>query len=219
AESGANFIAGPFGGTTLAQAEKAGVETAEKLGAKSLADLRKLSSDELLKQFGGRPIVDGYVLPQSIAAIFAAGKENPVNLLTGWNEDDAFIGQLKNAEAYRADAQKQYGTDAAAFLKLFPGNTDAEVERSQINLSRDITFGIQNYTWANTQAAKGRKVYLYRFTRRMPATPEFVKYGAFHTAEVPYIFNNLKFVNRPFEAIDNKLADGSQQAAPAHLVP
>ncbi|MBL4677815.1 MAG: carboxylesterase family protein [Mucilaginibacter sp.] len=207
AESGANFIAGPFGGTTLAQAEKAGVETAEKLGARSLVDLRKLSTDELLKQFGGRPIVDGYVLPQSIAAIFAAGKENPVNLLTGWNEDDAFIGQLKNAKDYQADAQKQYGTDADAFLKLFPGSTDAEAERSQINISRDMTFGIQNYSWANIQAAKGRKVYLYRFTRRMPATPDFVKYGAFHTAEVPYIFNNLKFVNRPFEAVDNKLAD------------
>ncbi|QXV66436.1 carboxylesterase family protein [Mucilaginibacter sp. 21P] len=207
AESGASFIPGPFSGVTLKEAEQAGIQTAEKLGAKSLSDLRKLSTSKLLKQFGGRPIIDGYVLPQSIAEIFAAGKENAVNVLTGWNEDDAFIGQLKNAETYQTDAKKQYGADVDEFLKLFPGTTDAQAERSQINLSRDMTFGIQNYTWANVQAKKGRKIYLYRFTRRMPATPAFEKYGAFHTAEVPYIFNNLKFVNRPFEAVDKKLAD------------
>jgi para-nitrobenzyl esterase len=29
------------------------------------------------------------------------------------------------------------------------------------------------------------------------ATADFVKYGAFHTGEVAYVFNNLKFLNRP----------------------
>ncbi|AMR30672.1 esterase [Mucilaginibacter sp. PAMC 26640] len=208
AESGAVFLDGPFGGVNLKQAEEEGVKTASRLGAKSLADLRKLSTYQLLKQNGGRPIIDGYVVPQSISAIFAAGKENQVAVLTGWNTDDAFIGKLKSAAEYKADIEKRYPADAAAYLKNYPGNTDAEAERSQINISRDITFGVQNYTWANVQSTKGTaKVYLYRFTRRLPATEDFKKYGAFHTGEVGYVFNNLKFLNRPFEPVDQQLAD------------
>jgi para-nitrobenzyl esterase len=34
-----------------------------------------------------------------------------------------------------------------------------------------------------------------------------LKYGAFHTAEVPYAFDDLPFVNRPWEAVDYRLAD------------
>jgi para-nitrobenzyl esterase len=208
AESGASFIAGPFGGSTLKRAEESGVRSAEKLGAASLADLRKLPAEALLKQFGGGPIIDGYVLPQNIATIFAANKENQVPVLTGWNADDAFIGRLKNAADYQADAKRKYGTRAVGFLKLYPGSTDAEAERSQINISRDQIFGIQNYTWAKVQSAKNKaKIYVYRFTRRLPATAEFVKYGAFHTGEVAYVFNNLKFLNRPFEPVDGQLAD------------
>ncbi|PAW92964.1 esterase [Mucilaginibacter sp. MD40] len=207
AESGASFISGPYSSTTLAQAEEAGLKTAEKFGAHSLKELRNLPADELLKQFGGRPIVDGYVLPKSITDLFAAGQENPVTLLTGWNEDDAFVGNLLNAADYRADLKAKHPDDYEQWLKYFPGNTDEQAERSQINISRDLTFGIQNYTWANVQAGKGKKVFLYRFTRRMPATGDFVKYGAFHTAEVPYAFNNLRFVNRPFEQVDQHLAD------------
>ena len=33
-----------------------------------------------------------------------------------------------------------------------------------------------------------------------------MKYGAFHTGEVPYAYDNLKFVNRPWEAVDHALA-------------
>ncbi len=71
-----------------------------------------------------------------------------------------------------------------------------------------MIFGIQNYTWANVQAAKSKyKVYLYHFTRRLPATGEYVKYGAFHTGEVAYAYDNLSFVNRcPWQPVDHQLA-------------
>ncbi len=207
AESGASFIAGPFGGTTLQKAEEDGEKVAKSLGANSIAEMRGKPAVELVNKSQSRPIVDGYVLPASIAQIFADNKENSVPLLTGWNEDDAFIGKLKNAEDYKKQIGQQYGDKAAAFLQHYPAGTAAEAERSQINISRDQTFGIQNYTWANVQSAKGKaKVYLYRFTRRLPATPDFVKYGAFHTGEVAYAYDNLKFLNRPWEAVDQPLA-------------
>ena len=47
---------------------------------------------------------------------------------------------------------------------------------------------------------------MYRFTRKVPATGEYKKYGAFHTGEVPYAYDNLKFVDRPWEPVDRELA-------------
>lgn len=207
AESGASFIAGPFGSTTLQQAEQDGEKVVKTIGVNSIAEMRNKLASELVNKSQSRPIIDGYVLPKSIAQIFADNKENDVPLLTGWNEDDAFVGKLKNAEDYKKQVSVQYGVNTDAFLSLYPAGTDEEAATSQIRISRDQIFGTQNYTWANVQSAKGRSnVYVYRFTRRLPATADFVKYGAFHTGEVAYAYDNLKFLNRPWQPVDHELA-------------
>jgi len=70
----------------------------------------------------------------------------------------------------------------------------------------DTVFAVQNYAWAKMTSGQGRKVYIYRFTRKPPATGEYKKYGAFHSGEVPYVFDNLRLVDRPWEPIDHQLA-------------
>jgi para-nitrobenzyl esterase len=151
--------------------------------------------------------VDGYFLPADIADIFTAGKANEVALLTGWNENEGLTGQIKNAADFRKQAEAEYGAGAQTFLQYYPATTDKEAEISQQNIGRDMAFGLQNYTWANVQAQRGKSpVYVYRFARIVPATGEYKKYGAFHTGEVPYAYDNLKFVNRPWEPADHQLA-------------
>ena len=208
AQSGANFSRGS---TTLQQAEEEGVKLAKSMNASSLAELRNVPATELMQKAQGMrgPIVDGYVLPNTIAAIFAAGKQNKTGLLTGWNEDEGLLfGPVKNADDFKKQAEEQYGSDAKAFLQYYPASTDAEAAVSQLNLSRDMIFGVQNYTWANVQSDQGiNNVYVYRFTRKVPATGEYAKYGAFHTGEVPYAYDNLKFVDRPWEPVDHSLAN------------
>ncbi|GAA4401455.1 carboxylesterase family protein [Nibrella viscosa] len=194
----------------LQQAEESGLKTMQTLGASSLAELRAKPADEILKKAQGRGVViDGYVLPQPIADIFAAGKQNNVALLTGWNQDEGLTGAPKSADEFRKQLEQQYGTDAQALLQHYPAGTDAEAAKSQNHLSRDMTFGAQNYAWANVASNQGRKVYVYRFTRVLPATGEYAKYGAFHTGEVAYAYDNLKFIDhtlRPLEAADTELA-------------
>ncbi|KAA5548805.1 carboxylesterase/lipase family protein [Adhaeribacter rhizoryzae] len=206
AQSGASFTRKSL---SLAQAEQEGLKMAEKLNASTLAQLRKMPANELQqKGQGSRPIVDGYFLPDDVAAIFAAGKANKVALLTGWNENEGLSGQIKSAAEFRQQVEAEYGTAAKTFLQYYPATNDKEAEFSQQNLSRDLTFGLQNYTWANVQAQQGKlPVYVYRFARIVPATGEYKKYGAFHTGEVPYAYNNLKFVDRPWEPADHQLAN------------
>lgn len=208
AQSGAYFTRNQ---PLLEQAEKSGLEWAKSIHASSLTDLRAKPAEELLKAQGQGlrgPIVDGYVLPDQIAGIFAAGKQNQVALLTGWNEDEGLVfGPIKNAEQYKQGVIQQYAGKAETYLSFYPASNDAEAEKSQLNLSRDMIFGIPNYTWANTQAAQGStKVYVYRFTRKVPGTGIYEKYGAFHTGEVPYAYDNLKLVDRPWQPGDHSLA-------------
>ncbi|HVY72302.1 MAG TPA: carboxylesterase family protein [Verrucomicrobiae bacterium] len=205
-ESGAGFSRTQI---SLGQAEKAAVEAAKAVNASSLAELRAKPAAEVMKMRGMRGvIVDGYVLPRPITEIFAAGAQNQVDLLTGWNQDEGLMsGPPKSAADYKEQIKQQHGDKAEKFLGFYPATDDAQAAASQQNLSRDTIFGAQNYTWANLQAQTGKtRVYVYRFTRKVPGTGQYAKYGAFHTGEVPYAYDNLKFVDRPWEPVDHQLA-------------
>jgi para-nitrobenzyl esterase len=210
AESGSFMLAnGSFKTTDLQTAEKQGLQLAQSLNTPSLSDLKKVPAADLMK-FPARygPIIDGYVLPKPVAEIFAEGKENVVPVLTGWNADEGFTGKILNKDEFKQMAKEKYGANADEFLKYFTANTDEEAARSQLKVSRDMTFAASGYRWAEIQSSRGKApIYIYNFYRKLPAAPDFVKYGAFHTGEVVYAMNNLKFLNRPWEPEDHKLAE------------
>ncbi|WP_442592189.1 carboxylesterase/lipase family protein [Pedobacter sp. AW31-3R] len=212
AESGAGFSRGML---TLQQAEKEGAKIVQSMGISSLQELRNLPAEELLQKAQDLrgPIIDGYVLPDQLKNIFASHRQNPVSLLTGWNEEEGLLmGSLKNAAEYKKQLEAQYGAMAEQLLTYYPASSEQEATKSQLDLARDLMFGLPNYTWANIAAdarIKGQnsgQVYLYRFARKVPGEGEYAKYGAFHTGEVPYVFDNLKFVNRPWKKEDQQLA-------------
>ncbi|MDB5022516.1 MAG: carboxylesterase family protein [Mucilaginibacter sp.] len=210
AESGSLLIKNPLlAWASLQTAQEQGVKLAEKAGARSLAQMRALSAEQVQKKFERSygPIIDGYVLPEPVADIFAANKQNHVPVIIGWNGDE-FGGGTQSKEDFRKKAQKDYGSDAETFLKYFPAQTDEQAKRSQIELNRDRIFALSGYQWANVQSEiPNSPVYVYNFARKVPAMGDMVKYGAFHTAEVPYMMDNLKFLNnRPFAPADRELA-------------
>jgi len=194
---------------SLQRAEENGKKLMQLLQVEGISDLRAMPAEELLRKAYGSsgPIVDGYVLPEPISDIFRERKENNVVLLTGWNQDEGFItGPVKTAADFQQEVSALYGTKGLDCLTFYPAATDSEAAVSQLYLSRDMVFGVQNYTWANIESGRGKKVYVYRFARKPPATGEYRKYGAFHSGEVPYVFDNLRIVDRPWEPIDRQLA-------------
>ena len=209
AESGSLMVANPMlKSKTLKDAEEEGVKIAAALHANSMEELRKLSAEDLMKapaRFS--PIVDGYVLPEPVAQIFAEHKENSIPLITGWNADEAFVFKYQTKDEFKKDAEQKYGKEAGEFLKFFPANTEEEAVHSQNKLSRDMIFAVSGYKWANMQASRKAPVYVYYFKHKLPATPDFEKYGAFHTGEVAYVMDDLKFLNRPWKPEDYALAN------------
>jgi para-nitrobenzyl esterase len=201
----------------LADAEQAGVRTAESMGAKSLAELRaKPAAEVLAGGRGGGPVVDGWFLPDEPATIFAQGKQNDVPILVGSNKDEGtFFSQPTTAAAWIQRAKQRYGDMADQFLKLYPAGSDAEANTSELAAFRDELGWVQR-NWARLQSKTGKsKAYVYYFTHEPPATPGTAPSpdgfpargaGATHGAEAAYVFENL-LGNRPWTDLDRKLSD------------
>jgi para-nitrobenzyl esterase len=153
------------------------------------------------------PIEDGYFLHTSIMDIYQHGKQNDVPLLMGWNKEDIVAGPPVSAANYISQINKQYGDQASQLLSVYPATNDQVAAKSQKELSRDQTFALQQFYWANIQLHNGKSpVYIYNFNRQLPGYTPATEYGAFHTAEVAFAYDNLKFVDRPFTVVDHQLA-------------
>ncbi len=85
-------------------------------------------------------------------------------------------------------------------LGLTPSTTPAEKaasrERARVSM----------HLWAAGQMKSSKRLYTYFFDRAIPwpAHPEF---GAFHSGELPYVFQTLNRLDRPWQPVDRKLAD------------
>ena len=196
-------------GSALEVAEEAGIQFAKSFKAQSIAELRKKTAEEILAVRGpSSPIIDGHVIPEPMNEIFVRGKQNDVPLILGWNEDEGFGGPPQPAEKFKEQVKQRFGDMADEFLALFPLSTEEEVKEIQNALGALQTFGVQSYKWMKYQNETATsEVYLYRFERDVPYAEGMQDFGAFHTGEVPYAYNNLKMSPRPWEEIDYKLAD------------
>lgn len=198
-----------------AGAEQNGLQFAAKKGAASIADLRALPVDVLTeaipneRPMGFRPVVDGWFLPEDPSATIARGEHNDVPLMSGLTADEgsAFFAYGKlTAEAFVAQSKQRYGDKADAFLALYPANTDDESAASQIASAREVGLVSLAALLADYAMTSESDTYAYYFTRAIP-WPEQPQFGAFHTGEVPYVFNNLALLDRPWEPEDRVLAD------------
>lgn len=211
AKSGAsvNVLKSRYGRTTiLDSAEEKGVQFASRVGATSLNELRQLSADSLLSAFSGTgsAIVDGYVLPEPISAMFAANKQSDLPLMIGYTADEQNEPSSNTVAEYKNYVRAEFGNDTAIILEAYPANNDEQARESSKYIHRDIRFGFQNFAWAAIQSERSHKSYMYFFNRKVPEHGGTNKYGAFHSGEIAYAYDNLKFFNRPFTDADHSLA-------------
>jgi para-nitrobenzyl esterase len=189
-----------------ARAEKDAKLAKDKLGASTLAELRAIPSEKVLEPFAPPqshgfdfgPDVDGYFLPESVPAIFAAGKQNDVALIAGWNHDEgsfeiAFSPQKPTAESFKTAAQKDFGDKADDFLKLYPTDTPEHVMRSAQDYAGDKFIALSTWDWIEAATKTGnRPVYRYRFDMApFSKDPNAPRLGAYHSAEIEYVFGQL----------------------------
>jgi para-nitrobenzyl esterase len=221
-ESGA-FFGETLKAKSLADAEEDGAKFArESLGTDSLAALRAQPADKLLAATGGRnafrfePVIDGYFLPEPVSAIYASGKQAHVPLLAGWNADEGsyhaiFRNQPPTAQNFIAWAHSHFGDKAKAFLKVYPASSDEQAKRSAQDLAGDQFTGFSTWKWLQMQLETGKSpVYRYKFEDAPPAPAngsETESHGAYHSAEIEFVFEALPSKNLPWRPDDRKLSD------------
>jgi para-nitrobenzyl esterase len=193
---------------TLANAEQAGAKAVADAGAKSIAELRAKPAREVFTSIrGGNLVVDGYLIPEDLSLTFASGRQNAVDILVGSNQDEGtfFARPGLTAEQYTTQARQRFGVLADGYLKIFPAGDDAAANRSYLEAFRDEAAWHQR-KFAELQAKRGDKTFVYYFTHVPPSPPDRPSRGATHVAEVPYMFDNLP-AGLPWTDVDRKLAD------------
>jgi para-nitrobenzyl esterase len=219
-QSGAVFMLTPRM-PSVRETEQNGAEFGKSLGAGTLRALRAMPADQLLRaalkdrtdHYRFWPNVDGYFLPESPSSIYGAGKQAHVPLLAGWNADEqddtGFLGkQQPTRENYAAKVRAKYGKHAGEVLKLYPGKAEKQVKESARDLASDQFIAYSTWKWVDMQVETGKSpVYRYRFEQAPPAPPGEPGRGAYHSADIEYVFETLDWKHLAWTADDRKLSD------------
>ncbi len=177
-ESGS--LLGAHSTVPLTEAEQAGVKFAGNVNANTLALLRAIPADSLLKASSkpGMPRfsvdVDGYFFPSSPVTIYSTGQQAQVPLLVGWNSMEgngsSITGKDPTIAGFTAALQKMYGGQATDALKVYAPATDADVLPVATDLASDRFIGFSTWKWSDLHSQTGNSpVYRYLYARQRPA--------------------------------------------------
>ena len=194
-------------------ATKTGQAFAALAGAQSIDELRQIDATTLSTLYRdnphlGRsfyPAVDGVVLPTAPMTAFSRGEQAPVPLMIGYNADEGTLlaGFMHPAGAefeapadgsevppveVRAALERSYPTaeHVDRLLAAYPGLDLGDLE-ARIDHAGDHMFGVHVDHASRCHSEQGHDVYRYHF-RAVPASPKQTA-GAFHAAEVLYVFD------------------------------
>ncbi|MGZ3754350.1 MAG: carboxylesterase/lipase family protein [Mucilaginibacter sp.] len=189
----------------LADAEQNGVKFASKVGAATLADLRKLPADQLLELSASASFprtIDGYFLQEPPTETFEAGKQMHVPLLAGWNSAEVDYHSLLGKDEptlinYKNALQHLYGDHADEVLAVYPATTNADVMQAATDLSSDRFIVYATWKFIDLQRkTSGKPVYPYVFSRKRPTAVNGqlnTAMGAVHASEIEYALGNLPY--------------------------
>jgi para-nitrobenzyl esterase len=184
---------------TRARAEERGKGLADAAGVTTAEQLRSMSAADVTAKLSGGPglggagmIVDGWIIPEDPSDVFAAGRQNPVDVLVGSNRDDLSFGPPRptTPEQFQQGAAPRWGALADQFLKLYPHATNEEAMKSQADSANDGAFWHMRL-FADNQKKQGRQAWLFYFAQNPPSRAGQPAFPAAHASELPYVFNNL----------------------------
>jgi len=190
---------------TLGEAEAVGASFAQALGVADAPDvleaMRAAPAEDVRRAWlstkhvgGNAPNVDGWVLPDATGRRFDEGKHSQVPLIIGFNADEwttlRHYWPDVTLDGLRQVLGAVYGPLADRAMELYPAATDAEAVAVADRWQTEWYFACPSRYIAERMARAGGPVYLYVFSRAVQA-PGGERLGAYHGAEIPYVWDNL----------------------------
>lgn len=199
-------------------AEAVGTNLGERLGRRSLAELRLVSAAELLSQpWSPHTNFDGRLIRQDMTAADREGQASHVPLLLGWNSNEGvdlapeILGTKQlTAANYSSLAEKLLRHPPTnAIRAAYPAGNDAQARSSLERLTSDW-WGWRMWSWAGGHRTFTRRpTYLYYFVHwpAEPASPCGYGCRAGHGAEIPFAFDQLAQDKRAWRTSDRVLSE------------
>ena len=166
-------------------------------GAKGLQKLRSIPADEILQAWSQDrrvhfdAIVDGWVVPQQPAKVFAQGRQMHIPVPVGSNADEATVfghAGPKTVDEYKRYLWEDTGEYSAEEFRAYPAASDADVPSRYLQLQSD-TFAYGAYAMARAMTRVGQKAYLYYFT--YAETGKRAHLGAYHGEELNFLSDSF----------------------------
>jgi para-nitrobenzyl esterase len=221
-ESGAAFTA-PL--LPLASAEAEGKNLTQALiapagnataGGGQIKYLRTLSAADLLASLEKLPNhprlgadIDGWVLREQPARVFASGEESHIPLLYGTTtlefEGNQTPDQLRTIILFAAGSFGQQALAAYGLANGGQGAVDPKYGTPADQWTADIIFRCPAVTQGVWHAAAHNATYEYEFNHAIPQQK-----AAVHSADLPYVFGYFPTsgnISGKFSEVDTKLAD------------
>ena len=192
---------------SLAEAFSAAEGTKERTGAKTVAELRALSAEELVGElnFHHHITVDGYVLTETPYESYEKGIHNEEAQLHGFNLDEAapfILFSGANLKNYSRKITGYFGEDFGhEILSLYPASTNAEAAKNWSDVYGAALFSYGHYCFERQAVGNGIPSYIYRFTRSNGYL------SAWHSGEMIYLYGNIPDGSRLFDDYDRKLSE------------
>ena len=202
-------------------AETIGVNFAKKHGingkdASALEKLRSLSVKDIVD--GGQerdgqggpaiysgPILDGKLVTETAQSAYEAGRQPAVPLIIGSNSAEVPSGFV-NAQS-KDELIKLFGNMGAQAKSVYDPDGETEFAKMLSMVNTDKVWAEPARFTARVFTAKKIPAYVYLFDYVSAAMQQFMRYGAAHASEIPYVFGHLVSRNgSPITAKDQEVA-------------
>ena len=180
------------------------------LGTESIAQARELSWQELLERWGKSmpslglqrtPVVDGWVLPDSLENMAKAGDYRHVPCLIGYTGKEG-VPAAPNYQVWTGILEREYGPEKGQEMARLCGGEEAFGEYSRDHHFTDHCRASAE-AWALLREKQGTgDTYVYCIDRQPPGDDM----GAFHAADLWYVFKTFMRSWRPWTGTDYELA-------------
>jgi para-nitrobenzyl esterase len=209
---------------TSAQAQQnavtfAALESADGASADALAKLRALSMEQILADqkkmsVQSSPYVDGTVLPDQPAALFAQGRIAHVPYLAGSNSDEATL--MTAIHMTNDDMTKPFGDALPGVRKVYEADGKLSDDQFARQIFADALFASGAQGLASFETKLGEPGYVYHFDYVFDALRLFSS-GVGHGGEIPYVFGFTGLSNDPNFAAKMKYATDKDKSIAAMM--
>jgi para-nitrobenzyl esterase len=176
----------------------------EGTDAAALAKLRALSVAEIVD--GGQesdgpggppiysgPILDGKLVVETAESAYEASRQGKVPLIIGSNSAEV-SGGFVNARS-KEELLSLFGNLSDEAKAVLDPDGTADFAEMLTKVNTDKVWAEPARLTARAFAAKGAPAYIYLFSYVSPSMRGWMRFGAAHGSEIPYVFNSLRSQN------------------------